>query len=58
MAVKIGSELASQRVMGLYALILQGQYHLLKEYGDPEAAKENLLWYHLLGDPSLSVSMP
>jgi hypothetical protein len=58
MAMKIGSDLAEQKVAELYALILQGQLHLLKEYSDPEGAKENLLWYHLLGDPSLSVSMP
>jgi hypothetical protein len=58
MAMRIGEELSKQKVESLYALILRGQFLLLQEYGDPEAAKENLLWYHLLGDPSLSVTLP
>jgi len=34
---------------------MNGQTHLLKTYSDLDSAKENLVWYHLLGDPSLKV---
>jgi len=55
MARSIGQELAKARGIELYEVILKGQLHLLQNYGDIEAAKENLIWYHLFGDPSLLV---
>lgn len=55
MARSISQELSRARGTELYEVILKGQLHLLQNYGDTEAAKENLLWYHLFGDPSLVV---
>ncbi|MCF8058469.1 MAG: hypothetical protein K9K67_04180 [Bacteriovoracaceae bacterium] len=56
MAVAIGNELANQRTQSLYELIMKGQRYLIENYEDVEASRENLLWYHLFGDPSLQVT--
>ncbi len=57
MAVGIGHSVGTNasRALPLYGHIMSGQTHLLNHYSDLEAAKENLVWYHLLGDPSLKV---
>lgn len=55
MAVAINNELATQRTQGLFQLIMKGQRHLIENFEDVEAARENLLWYHLFGDPSMEV---
>lgn len=55
MAVAINEGLAKNKKGNLFEIIMKGQLHLLSDYEDVEAAKENLLWYHLLGDPSLRV---
>ncbi len=55
MAVAINNSLTKAQRGPLYEFILKGQLELLNSYEDIEAAKENFLWYHLLGDPSLTV---
>lgn len=56
MAVAIGRNLAQQNTHTLFELIMKGQRYLIENYDDEEAAKENLRWYHLFGDPSLEVN--
>lgn len=56
MAVAIGNELGTQRTASLYELIMKGQRYLIENFEDIEASRENLLWYHLFGDPSLKVT--
>jgi hypothetical protein len=56
MAMAIGRELATQKTQGLFELIMIGQRYLIENYEDIEASRENLLWYHLFGDPSLQVT--
>ncbi|MFZ8934699.1 MAG: C25 family cysteine peptidase, partial [Bacteriovoracaceae bacterium] len=53
MAVKISELFAQKTIETLGDLLLQGQVELLKSYSDGDMAKENLVWYHLLGDPAL-----
>lgn len=36
--------------------LLKGQLYLLANYDDRNAAEENLVWYHLFGDPSMAIS--
>lgn len=55
MAVAINNELSKQRTTGLFELIMKGQRFLIENYEDVEAARENLLWYHLFGDPAMEV---
>ncbi|MDH5581750.1 MAG: C25 family cysteine peptidase [Bdellovibrionales bacterium] len=53
MAVKISELFAKKQVGSLGNLLLSGQIELLRAYSNAEMAKENLVWYHLLGDPAL-----
>ncbi len=55
MAEGIGASVGDDSTFSksLYSHIMAGQNHLLKTYSDLDSAKENLVWYHLLGDPSL-----
>ena len=55
MAEGIGESFGTNPARSLYAHIMNGQEHLLNTYSDIDQAKENLVWYHLLGDPSLRV---
>lgn len=55
MAVAIGKHLGGQQTPTLFELIMKGQRDLIANYEDQEAAKENLRWYHLFGDPSMRV---
>ena len=55
MAVGIGQSVGTKNGQSLFAHIMYGQTHLIKTYSDIEASKENLVWYHLLGDPSLEI---
>lgn len=56
MAVAISEEVARQTTASLFEVILKGQKYLIENYEDIEASRENLLWYHLFGDPSLKVT--
>ncbi len=55
MAIGINESLRTKSDVPLFQAISAGQLHLLRTYEDLDAAKENLLWYHLLGDPSMSI---
>ena len=55
MAIGINESLRTKSDVPLFQAISAGQLHLLSTYEDLDAAKENLLWYHLLGDPSMSI---
>ena len=56
MAVAIGKFLREKsNSKKLFSLLLQGQFSLLATYDDLDLALENLIWYHLFGDPSLSL---
>lgn len=53
MAIAINESIAKNEGKSLGQVIMEGQMHLIETYDDPEAALENLRWYHLFGDPSL-----
>lgn len=55
MAVGIAEARASGDFEHLGEVLWAGQVHLLQTYEDLPAALENLTWYHLQGDPSLSL---
>ena len=55
MAVGIGESVGKQAGQSLFGHIMYGQSYLIRTYSDIEASKENLVWYHLLGDPSLEI---
>ncbi len=56
MAKGINQAIAKDGFNTLGEALLKGQIHLLETYDDREAAEENLVWYHLFGDPSMKVS--
>ncbi len=56
MAFKISELAAKKSSHSLGELLLKGQLELLKSYSDSSMAKENLVWYHLLGDPALNLN--
>lgn len=56
MARGINQAIADQGINTLGEALLKGQLYLLENFDDREAAEENLLWYHLFGDPSMKVS--
>jgi hypothetical protein len=55
MAKGINKELASIRPETIGEVLLAGQLYLLENYDDLAAAEENLVWYHLQGDPTLQL---
>lgn len=55
MARGINLHIADQKPRTLGESLLAGQLYLLANYDDAEAAEENLLWYHLQGDPTLQL---
>ncbi|MFT6070275.1 MAG: hypothetical protein ACJAT2_001730 [Bacteriovoracaceae bacterium] len=55
MARGINQAIASEGVKGLGESLLKGQLYLLANYDDRAAAEENLVWYHLFGDPSMNI---
>ncbi|MBT7611347.1 MAG: hypothetical protein HN576_16425 [Bacteriovoracaceae bacterium] len=55
MAKGINLELANNRPKSIGEVLLAGQLHLLSQYDDTKAAEENLVWYHLQGDPTLQL---
>ena len=55
MAKGINKELASNRPETIGEVLLAGQLYLLENYDDLAAAEENLVWYHLQGDPTLQL---
>ncbi|MDC1175090.1 C25 family cysteine peptidase [Bacteriovoracaceae bacterium] len=54
MAIAINEAIAKQNNESLAQVIMKGQMHLIETYDDPEAAIENLKWYHIFGDPALA----
>jgi len=56
MAKGINKAIAKDGFNTLGEALLKGQLHLLEKYDDREAAVENLIWYHLFGDPSMKIS--
>ncbi len=55
MARGINQAIAKDGVKGLGESLLKGQLYLLANYDDRAAAEENLIWYHLFGDPSMNI---
>lgn len=56
MAKGINQAIAKEGVKGLGEALLKGQLYLLANYDDRAAAEENLVWYHLFGDPSMNLN--
>lgn len=56
MSVGIHQALGSGKFQTLGEVLWAGQAYLLGHYDLDEAALENLVWYHLLGDPSLNIA--
>jgi hypothetical protein len=54
MAIGISRQVAKKENLSLFEVILRGQQFLISSYDDSNGALENLRWYHLFGDPSLS----
>lgn len=55
MAKGINQAIAKHGVKGLGESLLKGQLYLLANFDDRAAAEENLIWYHLFGDPSMNI---
>lgn len=55
MAVYINQIAAEREVAEIGPLLLEGQFKLLELYDDLPSAMENLIWYHLQGDPSFAL---
>lgn len=55
MAQGMVQEQVSQKLNKIGDIILAGHLHLMKNYSDLEGVRDNFKWYHLFGDPSLSV---
>lgn len=55
MAVGINKYLSKKTIHSLGEVLFLGQLHLITHYDESEAALENLVWYNLQGDPSLSL---
>lgn len=56
MAIGINRAVSENNKRHLADVIFQGQSYLLENMDDREAALENLVWYHLQGDPLLNLS--
>lgn len=55
MAVGIAQELFEKNLHSLGEVILAGQMYLASHHDNVSEVVENLTWYHLFGDPSLTV---
>jgi hypothetical protein len=55
MAVYINELAAAREYATLGEVLLAGQFKLLENYDDLPSALENLVWYHLQGDPLLPI---
>ena len=53
MAVGINKELATGNFKRIGDVLFAGQMYLMKNYSDSRSARENFIWYHLLGDITL-----
>ena len=56
MAIGINRAVSENNQRRLIDVIFEGQSYLLENLDDREAALENLVWYHLQGDPLLNLS--
>lgn len=56
MAVYINEIIVNKNIRILGAALLAGQIKLLETSDNSAEAKENLVWYHLFGDPSLKLN--
>ncbi|WP_044557464.1 C25 family cysteine peptidase [Halobacteriovorax marinus] len=56
MAIGINKAVSENNMRRLIDVIFEGQTYLLENIDDREAALENLIWYHLQGDPLLNLS--
>lgn len=53
MAIGINQSVAEKKWDTLYKNILEGQFHLMRNVENLDDLKDNLIWYHLQGDPGL-----
>ena len=56
MAIGINKAVSENNNRRLIDVVFEGQSYLLESLDDREAALENLVWYHLQGDPLLDLS--
>ncbi len=57
MARGVSETVASNPNQTLGEALLAGQVYLIQNYDDRSASTENLVWYHLQGDPSLKLQL-
>ena len=57
MAVGINKMIVEENIDVIGKALLAGQIYLFNNHTDLEAVKENFVWYHLFGDPSLSMKI-
>jgi len=55
MAVGLNKMVVQEKIDALGKALLAGQIYLFNNYTDVASVKENFSWYHLFGDPSLSL---
>jgi hypothetical protein len=53
MAIGINQSVAAKKWDTLYRNIMEGQLHLMQQVDNEQDLKDNLIWYHLQGDPGL-----
>lgn len=57
MAVRINEVVAQRRVRTIGEALFLGQLKLVETYDDLPSALENLVWYHLQGDPAMELDL-
>jgi len=57
MAVRINEVVAQRRARTIGEALLLGQLKLVETYDDLPSALENLVWYHLQGDPAMELDL-
>ena len=57
MAVAINEKMVEGQNRELGKILMAGQLDLYKNYSDRQSARENLVWYHLFGDPALQIDL-
>lgn len=55
MAVGINEKIVAENLNRLGPSLMAGQLHLIETYDDIVSSLENLVWYHLQGDPALKL---